>query len=226
MIIKFFQLLFQSKKENLIEVDDNLLLVPELPFYGIAGTICRIEEAPEAYYKVLYNQDGTINPLKIPVPKKKKRNLSLLLGDYINDVKKYLEVYQDKYIDYSDKKVKPILNKREFYILLVITILATMASIPFLFTTVVVGLFFSTVSTLSLYVVIDIHKKDREKDDNNKNFVAKYRVLEKLLSDYQDGKSIIKLNKQNVSFNKGVNDSTKVSVFDKILISDNYREVA
>ena len=118
MSIKFLNNLISQKKDNL--ESDNIVLLKELPFYGVAGSIYRIEEAPDCYYKVLYNQDGSINSRMIPVPKKRCKNLGLVVNDYIEDVKKYLKVFNDKYIDYSNDEIKPILNNREFYILFVI----------------------------------------------------------------------------------------------------------
>ena len=73
MFIKFLSILFQEQKNNPDELDTNTLLAPEIPFYGKAGTICRIEEDSESYYKVLYNQDGSIKKQKVPVPKKKAK---------------------------------------------------------------------------------------------------------------------------------------------------------
>lgn len=227
MSLKYFISLFQNKKDNIVE-DDNLVLLKELPFYGIGGTIYRIEEAPECYYKVLYNQDGSINSLKIPVPKKKTKNLSLIIDDYINEIKKYLEVSYDKYIDCSDKEIKRVLNNKEFYMLFVITLLACLASIPFLFTTIWVGLLFSTISTLALYIVCDIHKKDKEKEKEYIIFKSQYKELQKVLDDYNVGKSIIKDNSKEVFSNKSTRLESNVNILGKInmLINEKNREIA
>ena len=224
MNIKLLSKLINNKKDNL--ESNNLVLLRELPFYGIAGSICRVEEAPECYYKILYNQDGSINSCMIPVPKKKKKNLNLVINDYIEDIKKYLNIFNDKYIDYSNNGVKTILDNRKFYILFIITLLASISSIPFLFTTAWAGLVFSTISTLSLYIVLDLHKKDKEKVRECNELIKQYEELQKVLDDYEFGKSILNKSSDEVFLTETVKNN--VSVFEKIdiLSNDKYRKVA
>ena len=167
------KLLFK-KDDN--QSNDNNLLLQELPFYGIGGTICRIEEAEESYYKVLYNQDGSINPLKIPVPKKKKKNFKYLLDDYFKDLVNYLDKFKNKHIELETSTYKEVLTNKQFILLSIITFLASIFSIPFLFTTTIIGLIFSTVSILSLYIVCDIHKKDAQTVNSRNVFIKQYKV--------------------------------------------------
>lgn len=183
------KLLFK-KDDN--QSNDNNLLLQELPFYGIGGTICRIEEAEESYYKVLYNQDGSINPLKIPVPKKKKKNFKYLLDDYFKDLGNYLDKFKNKHIELETSTYKEVLTNKQFILLSIITFLASIFSIPFLFTTTIIGLIFSTVSILSLYIVCDIHKKDVQTINERNIFIDEYKKLEKYLKDYNTGKTNFK----------------------------------
>lgn len=181
-----FLSLFKSKETKPQENNNLELLLPELPFYGIGGTICRIEEAPESYYKVLYNQDGTINSQKIPVPKKKNKNLNLLLKDYYEDLKNYLDKFQTKY----SESYHPVLTNKQFYILAIITSLATTLSIPVLLSTAWTGLLFSAISAISLYIVCDLRKKDIQKSKNQSNFKKQYKTYQRNLADYRSGNSI------------------------------------
>ena len=180
------------RKDNKLSNDNNNLLLQELPFYGIGGTIYRIEEAEEAYYKVLYNQDGSINLNKIPVPKKKKRNLQYLLDDYFKDLSNYLDKFNNKYIEFENNTYKEILTNKQFILLLIITFLSSIFSIPFLFTTTTTGLIFSTVSVLSLYIVCDIHKKDAQTVNSRNVFIKQYKELESSLKNYQSNKISLK----------------------------------
>lgn len=179
-----------KKDDN--QSNDNNLLLQELPFYGIGGTICRIEEAEESYYKVLYNQDGSINPLKIPVPKKKKKNFKYLLDDYFKDLGNYLDKFKNKHIELETNTYKEVLTNKQFILLSTITFLASIFSIPFLFTTTIIGLIFSAVSILSLYIVCDIHKKDVQTINERNIFIDEYKKLEKYLKDYNTGKTNFK----------------------------------
>lgn len=179
-------------ERNNFEIDDTNLLLQELPFYGVGGSIYRIEEAEESYYKVLYNQDGSINPLKIPVPKKKKKNLKYLLDDYFKDLSNYLDKFKNKHIELNNSTYKEVLSKKQFILLSLVTFLASIFSIPFLFTTTTIGLIFSAISILSLYIVCDIHKKDINNIKERDTFVNQYIELEKYLMDYNTGNSSFK----------------------------------
>lgn len=181
-----FLSLLKPEKGNSID-NNNQILLPEIPFYGISGTICRIEETEDSYYKVLYNQDGTIKSQKIPVPKKKSKNLSLLLNDYCNDLKKYLEKYKNEYGDCEKKQTDLFLTDKQFYLLIILTLLATLASLPFIFTTTAIGIIFSTISVTSLYIVCDIRNKDIQKNKKYSEFKKQYQQLERDLIEYQTG---------------------------------------
>ena len=204
--------IFQTKKNELLD-NNNKLLFNELPFYGIGGTIYCIEEAEEAYYKVIYNQDGTINPQKLPIPKKKGRNFILVQEDYYNEVKTILDKLREQYLEYEHNNYKSILSNSQFYILAIVTFLASMASIPFLLSTAWIGLVFATVSVLSLYIVCDIHKRDIQNTKEKDTFMKQYKKLEKDLSDYQSGITISMEQSKKVNF-------TKVESVDKSFLNE------
>ena len=182
------QLLFQiiNKKEE-IDTNYNEILLPEIPFYGISGSICRIEEAEESYYKVLYNHDGTINKTKIPVPKKKNKNFNLIIKDYYEDLKQYLDIFENTYLEYETNNITKILTNKQYYCLLIVTFLASLLSIPFLFTTSIIGVIFGSISIFSLYLVYDIHKKDEEKINIRNTFKNNYKQLQNNLVEYKNG---------------------------------------
>ena len=213
-----FLSLFKSKKDKTSENNIEILL-PELPFYGLGGTIYRIEEAPESYYKVLYNQDGSINPQKIPVPKKKNKNFNLILKDYCEDLKNYLDKFQNQYLEYENNIDNPVLTNKQFYALAIVTALATVSSIPFLLTTAWTGIIFGTISALSLYVVCDIHKKDLQKIKSHNKFKKQYKKYQRDLVDYCSGNPIYKEKQAETIYTeiKKV-DKSYLKIFPKIRI--------
>ena len=222
-IFRVLLFLFKNIDENNYD-DGNKVLAPEVPFYGKSGTIFRIEEASEAYYKVLYNSDGSIRKLKIPVSKKKSKNLNFLLNDYIEEVRNYLTSSYDKYMECSNNKVKVILSNREYSVLLIVNILAVLVSIPFLFAITLAGLIFSVISFLCLYILLNIHKKDEEKIEEHDCFVRKYEEFQKMLIDYEKGVNIINLSKNNSVLDESNNDN--IGILDKLMSNNGYREVA
>lgn len=186
-------LLTQNNKHTKnIESNDSTILLPQIPFYGLPGTISHIEETPDSYYKVLYNVDGTINKNKIPVPKKKNKNKKYLFNDYYNDLKKYLDQNESKYLEYKNTNIIPTLSKKQFISLATVTSLATLASLPFLVTTSWIGLIFGTVSAFSLYIVCEVYKKDRDKIKNQQDFINSYNKYQRDLVDYNTNNQLTK----------------------------------
>ena len=224
IIFRILLLLFKNTGEDDSIEDNNLVLVPEVPFYGKGGTIFRIEEASEAYYKVLYNSDGSIRKLKVPVSKKKSKNLNFLLNDYIEEVRNYLNSSYDKYMECSNNRVKVIFSNREYSVLLIINILAVLVSIPFLFTITIAGLIFSVVSFFLLYILLVIHKKDEEKIEKHDSFVRKYEEFQKILNDYEKGLNIIDMSRKSSGLDK--NNNNNIGILDNLISNNSYREVA
>lgn len=159
-------------------------LFPEIPFYGIKGSIHKIEEAKECYYKVLYSDTGAIDPIKKPVPKNKGKNLSSLIDDYHHDLKKYLELNNNKYLDYkSSSKAK--LSKRQMKACFFLSSLAVVTSIPVLFLISDLGAILGGVSVFALYKVYDL----KTKQDKKEEFMKQYNTYQKALVNYNQMKS-------------------------------------
>lgn len=219
--------IFQSKKNNLLE--NNKLLFSEIPFYGIGGTIYRFEEADDSYYKVIYNQDGTINPQKLPISKKKGKNYRLLENDYYKEIEKYLKNLNDKYLEYTNNSYKANLTNKQFYILAIATFLASIVSIPFLLTTAWIGLVFATISVLSLYIVCDVHKKDVQNIKERSSFITQYKELERALTNYNLGSTNSKGKNTETTYTKieGIDKShVKIIPNIKILTNNGLKEAA
>ena len=211
--------LLPIQKNEMEELNNNQILLPEIPFYGISGSICRVEEAEESYYKVLYNQNGTINPHKIPVPKKKTKNFNLIVKDYCEDIKNYLEKYENKYLEIENTIINPTLTKNQYYALITVTILASLASIPFLFTTSIAGVIFGSISMFSLYLVYDINKKDTKKIKDNNNFKKRYKELQRSYVDYKNGNPIYKVKTNETVYTEIEKvDKSNLKFFPKIKI--------
>ena len=220
-------LIFPPKKNNLLE--NNKLLFKELPFYGISGTIYRLEEAEDVYYKVIYNQDGTINPQKLPISKKKGKNYHLLENDYYKELEKCLKIFNNKYLEYANNSYKANLTNKQFYILSIATFLASVASIPFLLTTTWIGLVFATISVLSLYIVCDVHKKDLQNRNERSSFITQYKELERALSNYNLGNTTSNEKNTETTYTKieGIDKSNmKIMPNIKILTNNGLKETA
>lgn len=180
--------LFKKKQTD----EDIKLLLPELPFYGKGGSICRIIDAPESYYKVLYTSNGGISNTLIPVPKNKGRNFKLILNDYCCDLKSYLDEFQNQYLEYESTKIKKKLSNKQFYILASIVAICTIISIPVLLTTSWIGLVFSSVSAFSLYMICDIRNKDVTNENTRKNFIRQYNNYQRALANYKSSNPVYK----------------------------------
>ena len=174
-----------NKEVNIVE---NNIILPKIPFYGISGTISHIEESSECYYKVIYREDGSINSLKLPIPKRRSRSLVMIKEEYYNEVEKYLTSVKDKYIEFKDNKCNTTLTNKQYILLFIITLLASIFSLPFFLATALMGLIFESISVLSLYIVCDIHKKDVIKLKEYNDFIKEYQEFEERLSIYNSGK--------------------------------------
>lgn len=190
MIKSFFKSLIPVKSNDNVENDNKIL--PKIPFYGVGGSICYIGEDVDCYYKVLYKNDGTVSLDKLPVPKRKNKTFKVLLEDYYNDVYKFLECSKDRYAEYNKSSYKEVLSDKLFYALAIVTALATVMSIPFIFSSSLVGVLFASISAFSLYMVCDIHKRDVKNVSDRDTFIKAYEICEKNLADYRVGNPLVK----------------------------------
>ena len=181
-----------KEKNNSILTRENVLFGP-LPFYGIGNSIYAIIEKEECYYKVLYNQDGTINPQMLPVAKKKKKNLELLKRDYCHDLSKCIEKKKPLYEEYLNNNYIPKLSNKNYYLYLIISIIINIISIPYIFTTSFIGIIISTISILAFCIITDIHKKDNLARLKELEYISNFEKLENELTSLQtnDKKKII-----------------------------------
>lgn len=216
MFKKLFELLkdLKSVKSN-SENNENIVLYPEIPFYGIKGSIHTIEETENAYLKVVYNHDGTIDPLKKPIPKKKSKNLNLIENDYYKDLKTYLEFNHNKYLEYKSNLVKPKLTKQQVKIGIIIAGTMTIISFPILITTSYIGALLEAISILALYKTIDL-KKQHETVAQQKKFLSEYKEYQKELITYNQSNS--KKSYQTVYTEIATKNATKDKDYPKIKI--------
>ena len=162
-------------------------LVPKMPFFGIKGTICTIEEAPECYYKVLYGANGKIDPKKKPVPKKKGKNLCLVFDDYYKDLKKYLDLNNNKYLEVKNTHSKKYLSKKKLQICIAIATLISLISVPAILLTTYIGAILEAISLVILYKLYNTKEK-MKLQAKNQNFIKQYDNYQRLLIQYIESK--------------------------------------
>lgn len=180
--------LFFQKLESIDNIDYCLeTLLPDIPFYGTKGTICRIEVLKDVddnrelfYYKVLYNHDGSINPDKIRVS---KRHFALLVKDYYSDLKKYLDLNNDKYLVYKTERSANFLDKNKIQLQFVVSMILTAIGIPILISTTYIGAIIEAIFILLFYTTYDKKKKISESDAKT-NFIKEYDEYQKKLVNY------------------------------------------
>ena len=180
-----FQSLF--KEQTIVGVENSSVktLVPKIPFYGIKGTICTIEETPESYYKVLYSDNGKIDPVKKPVPKKKGKNLFSITDDYYQDLKKYLDLNNSKYLEIKNSRPQKYLSKQKLQICLGIVTLASLVSLPVLFLTAYVGAILEAISLVLLYKLYDTKEKVKVQEEKQR-FIKEYDIYQRTLVEYME----------------------------------------
>ena len=154
-----------------------------LPYYGIKGTIYKIEER-ENYYTVYRYGMSEKDIYILEVPKNIKNN-ELLLNNYYSDLKNYLNLNKEKYEQYKNTKYKkhPNLN-----LLKIIAIVMLSSSIPLLQTYDILGYIGIALDILSIPVVISVIKLsiDEKKKEKNIKFIKKYNELQHKLRLYNE----------------------------------------
>lgn len=184
---------FMKQKNNSLEQDQIVkVLLPDIPSYGIKGSICRIEETEESYYKVLYQLDGTTE--KIPVPKKKQRNFSSIVDDYYKDLKKYLDLNHGKYHEYKENRLKQKMDKKFVQIGVLVSFGMALISLPILVSTTYIGAFLEAISILFLYLTCDL-KREIVEDEEKHTFIKQYDSYQTRLVDH----NVMKANQNNQS---------------------------
>ena len=194
--------LFSKKEANLDTTNGQFVaLCPDIPFYGIKDTICRIEVSKDlegrelSYHKVLYNHDGTINPKKVNIPRNKGKNLDLLLGDYYGDLKKYLEVNSNQYFNCKNNSLKKKVDKKKTQILIVILAIVSLALFPVMGYTTGIASTISAILTasslLGLYMQVNSYAKIIAEEKNKKyidNYEEKHEKLVQFIGEQEKKK--------------------------------------
>ncbi len=96
-----------------------------LPYYGVRGSIKNITSDGDYLIVTRYGIAGTTGE-KLPTPKRKKRQLQ---ENIINDIRRYLEANNSKYLTSLSKQLKRYIPKKKTIILASIATLITGLSI-------------------------------------------------------------------------------------------------
>ena len=125
-------------------------MLGEIPYYGVRGSISRIDEHGKHYYVYRYDDRGNIGNCFV-IPKKYEKKL---FENYIDDVKNYLDTNKEKYLTSFSSQLKTSLNlKKHFVGLSVSVVLAISSILASIFTSGVAsyigiaGFFFSFISS-------------------------------------------------------------------------------
>lgn len=96
-----------------------------LPYYGVRGSIKDITAEGDYLLVTRYGIAGTTGE-KLPTPKRKKRELQ---ENIINDIRRYLEANNSKYLTSLSKQSKRYISKKKTIILTSIATLVTSLSV-------------------------------------------------------------------------------------------------
>ena len=217
MIKELFSSIFRSNiSQTKTENQSNTALFPDIPFFGKKGTICRVEDdkLEDTYKVVVYNHDGTINPIKITTPKRKGKNLSAVTEEYYNDLKKYLDFTNTEYMNCKNNRLHKQINKKQLKIAGIISITMTILSFPALISSIQVisyiGAIVEASSLLFLYITYDLKKKVQN-DEKKKTFIEQYnRYQEKLVMYNQKQSQNTKL--KHTQYTEIPNKTTSISL--------------
>ena len=108
-----------NKNRVLTKEKDNKTF--SLPYYGVRGSIKNITSDGDYLLVTRYGIAGTTGE-KLPTPKRKKKELQ---ENIINDIRRYLEVNNSKYLTSLSKQSKRYLSKKKTIILASIATLIT-----------------------------------------------------------------------------------------------------
>ena len=97
---------------------------------------------------------------------------------------------------YLNNNYIPKLSNKNYYLYLIISIIITVISIPYIFTTSLIGIIISTISILAFCIITDIHKKDNLARLKALEYINKKKKLENELISLQtnDKKKVIEFN--------------------------------
>ena len=183
-----------------------------LPYYGKKGTISKIEENKK-YYQVYRYGINKNDKYLLEVPKTAK-NKELLINNYYNDIKEYLDQNNDKYKEYSKDKGKKV---KGLNLLKLSGILMLGSSVPLLKTYNTLGYLGIALDALSIPVVIGAIKLsiDDKKLETKNKFINKYEELNEKLKLYNESEAKV-LEKTQYSKVKKENKTPKRDINKKL----------
>lgn len=199
-------------KINPKESTENILTAP---FYGKRGSIYKIEQNGNIYIVTRYGVNGNEGE-KLITPKRYKDKL---IKNYMDDIKKYLEMNWEKYCTSLSEQPKEIISKKK--IILSSTVSSTLAitsgvaiilapeslmmiSLPAFFTTFIVSC--NELKKLKKYRKEEKEKVFRKQYENLTNKVNEYNIKNTSTKGYTTNYSNIKQDKSN---GKIIGDSRK-----------------
>ena len=124
----------------------------KLPFYGKKGTIKDIKE--EQKYYVVYRYGLSEKEESIFYVPKNDNNLSLLMNNYNNDLKEYLDLNADKYDTYKQTRLKKAINKNSLKALYGISGAMILSSIPLFSTHEAIGFVGVLLDTIAIPTIV------------------------------------------------------------------------
>ncbi len=207
--------IFRGKKVN-----ENSSFV--VPFYGVRGSIKSISLDGNYFDVIRYGVNGEDGE-RLVTPKKYEKNLMI---NYIDDVKKYLEVNDTKFLSVKGNLSKKVFSKKKIILgTLISTLLATSSILGTIFSAEMVSYTFLTLFFFSFiascYEVNELKKYIEE--EKNKKFINEYKKYQDTINSYNI--SIDKL-KENVKTNynglgKKVDENKVIDIDKKKILKKN-----
>ena len=149
----------------------------KLPFYGKKGTIKDIKE--DKKYYIVYRYGLSEKEESIFYVPKNDNNLSLLMDNYNDDLKEYLETNRDKYETYKKTRLNKDINKNSLKVLFGISGAMILSSIPLFNTHEAIGFIGVLLNTVAIptaiYGTLEMIKKT--KDDKKEVFIRQYNQM-------------------------------------------------
>ena len=172
--------IFSKSKANAKE-DSKIRTVP---FYGVKGSICKIEEKEHQYITTRYGVNGEEGEILITPKRKKGKELE---KNYIEDMKKYLEKDWERYLTSLNQQPKKIISKKKTIIASVIAAtVATATGIGIMLTSEIMMTIYLPIFITSFIITCSEIKQLKRitKEEKEKKFRKQYESLTKKVNDY------------------------------------------
>ena len=203
--------LLRKKKE--IPVDENVLW--KTPFYGVKGSISKVVLDDDRYLVTRYDVNGNDGEV-LPTPKRRKKEL---YGNYIHDVKGYLEANHMRYLSSLSNQLKAKILKKDILIkVLVCSLFVLLSGLGIAFTTGSL-LYFSILSFVVSFVASCYKFNDLKKvmdEEKRQDFIHEYKSYVNELNEYNMDREKIYSNR--TQYSNIVNDRDKVIDYNRKLV--------